>query len=177
MKKNISIISCVLIITGLASCNSSSDSGEAEVSTTDSSSYFDTTAGISLERERERQVNMIIEVARMTLDSINSAYTLVFNSSKTMSLSVDERQQLNFLLQQMNDARELIILETQKDVLDNLQAKAASFKSMVASMGTKSAKLNNIARSLARLSDLIQKTTDALTDAFSSGIIKPKLST
>jgi len=51
-----------------------------------------------------------------------------------MSLSIDERQQLNYALQQLNDTRELIILETQKDVPDNLREKAASFKSMVISM-------------------------------------------
>lgn len=161
-------------IAAIISCNSSSDNNVG-VTPTDSTSYFDTTAGISLEKEKEMQMNMVIEAARMTLDSINTAYTFVFNSSKTMSLSVDERQQLNFALQQMNDTRELIILETQKDVLDNLQAKAASFKSMVTSIGVKSAKLNSIVKSLTRLSDLIQKTTDVLADAFSSGIIKPKL--
>ncbi|MBS1576736.1 MAG: hypothetical protein JST09_15665 [Bacteroidetes bacterium] len=175
MKKMMAIVTGVLFIAVYISCNSSSDSGNTGTLPQDTATYFDTTTGVSLQREREMQMNMIIEAARMTLDSINSAYTLVFNSSKTMSLSVDERQQLNFALQQMNDTRELIILETQKEVLDNLQEKAASFKSMVKSMGVKSTKLINIARSLTHLSDLIQHTTDALADAFSSGIIKPKL--
>jgi len=90
-----------------------------------------------------------------------------------MSLSIDERQQLNYALQQLTDTRELIMLETQKDVPDNLQEKAASFKSLEISMGAQSARLANLAKSSTRLSDLIQRTTNALTDAF-SGIIKPK---
>jgi hypothetical protein len=174
MKKTSLTVNCVLIILVFLSCNSSSDNGVG-TSSKDSASYFDTTAGVSLEKEREMQMNMVVEAARTTLDSINTVYTIVFNSSKTMSLSVDERQQLNFALQQMNDTRELIILETQQDVLEHLQEKAASFKSMVIAMGGRSAKLANLAKSLSRLSNLIESTTNAITDAFSSGIIKPKL--
>jgi hypothetical protein len=174
MKKTLIIISCFLAILHLSSCNSSADNGVG-TSAKDSASYFDTTAGVSLEKEREMQMNLVVEAARMTLDSINTVYTAVFNSSKTMSLSVDERQQLNFALQQMSDTRELIILETQQDVLEHLQEKAASFKSMVTSMGGRSAKLANLAKSLSRLSNLIESTTNAIADAFSSGIIKPKI--
>jgi uncharacterized protein (DUF885 family) len=160
---------CMMLI---IACNSSSDTSEAKK---DSTSYYDTTSGVSLAKEREMQTNLVIEAAKTTLDSIDAAYTYVRSSSKLMSLSLDDREQLNFALQQMNDTRDLIILETQKEVLDQLQEKASSFKTMVASMHNRSAKLENITRSLSRLSDLIQKTTDVLVSAFSSGIIKPKL--
>ena len=159
----------------IIACNSSSDTKDTSETKKDSASYFDSTASVSLAKERDMQLNLIIEAAKMTLDSIDAAYTFVRSSSKLMSLSLDDREQLNFALQQMNDTRDLIILETQKEVLDQLQEKASSFKTMVTSMHKRSSKLENITRSLSRLSDLIQKTTDALVSAFSSGIIKPRI--
>ena len=90
-----------------------------------------------------------------------------------MSLSIDERQKLNYTLQQLTDTRKLIMLETQKDVPDNLQEKAASFKSMVISMGAQSARLANLAKYIDQLVRPYTTNYNALTDAF-SGIIKPK---
>jgi adenylosuccinate synthase len=169
------LLFCLPAMMLMIACNSSSDTKDTSEAKKDSTSYYDTTSGVSLAKEREMQTNIVIEAAKTTLDSIDAAYTYVRSSSKLMSLSLDDREQINFALQQMNDTRDLIILETQKEVLDQLQEKASSFKTMVASMHGRSAKLENITRSLSRLSDLIQKTTDVLVSAFSSGIIKPKL--
>jgi len=174
MKKIIVLFSLFVIMLMIA-CNSSSDTKGASEVQKDSASYFDTTAGVSLAKEREMQLNLIIEVAKTTLDSIDVAYTFVRSSSKIMSLSLDDREQLNVVLQQMNDTRDLIILETQKEVLDQLQEKAASFRTMVTAMQGRSVKLTTITRKLSSLSDLIQKTTDALVGAFTSGIIKPRI--
>ena len=72
MKKIITIIiSGLIIIPGFFACNSSSDTGNSSEVSKDSASYFDTTAGVSLKKEREMQMNLDIEDARMALDSIN----------------------------------------------------------------------------------------------------------
>ena len=173
--KKFSFISLLVPIIFLASCNSSSDTKDTGEVKTDSTSYFDSTAGISIEAAREQQMNFVIEAAKETLDSMDAVYTSVRSSAKLMTLSLNDREQMNATLQQINDTRELIILETQKEILDQLQQKAAAFKMMVSVMRGKSDKLAGITQRLSKLSDMIQKTTDALVSAFSSGIVKPKI--
>ena len=102
-----SLLGLMLII---IACNSSSDTKDTSETKKDSASYFDSTASVSLAKERDMQLNLIIEAAKMTLDSIDAAYTFVRSSSKLMSLSLDDREQLNFALQQMKgeQAKEIL---------------------------------------------------------------------
>lgn len=165
------IFSYVLLI----ACNSSADNNTTteEVPAVDSAD-LNPNSGVKVDLTREEQMEMLVSTVDETLDSIDAAYSYIRQSSSKLSLSLDERQQVNLALQQINDARDLIILEAQEEMLQQLQQKTTAFKAMVGGMKTKTTKLADIAKSLARLSDMLQKATDAIVSAASSGIIKPR---
>lgn len=172
MKKySLIIFSFVLLI----ACNSSTDTNTTteEVPAIDSAD-LNPKSGVRGELTPEEQMEMLILTVDETLDSIDAAYSYIRQSSSKLSLSLDERQQVNLALQQINDARDLIILEAQEDMLEKLQQKTTAFKTMVSGMKTKTNKLADISKSLTRLSDMLQKATDAIVSAASSGIIKPR---
>lgn len=172
MKKYLLIIVSFVLLTA---CNSSTDSNTTteEVPAVDSAD-LNRNSGVKGGLTQEEQMEMLIMTVDETLDSIDAAYSYIRQSSGKLSLSLEERQQVNLALQQINDARDLIILEAQEDMLEQLQQKTNAFKAMVGSMKTKTNKLADISKSLARLSDMLQKATDAIVSAASSGIIKPK---
>lgn len=172
MKKYLFILfSFVLLI----ACNSSADKNTAtEETPAIDSADLNRNSGVKAELTAEEQMEMLILTVDETLDSIDAAYSYIRQSSSKLSLSLDERQQVNLALQQINDARDLIILEAQEDMLQQLQQKTTAFKTMVGTMKTKTNKLADISKSLARLSDMLQKATDAIVSAASSGIIKPR---
>ncbi|HEY8689269.1 MAG TPA: hypothetical protein VIM07_08540 [Chitinophagaceae bacterium] len=87
---------------------------------------------------------------------------------------MEKREDVNEALQQMNVAKELIVLETQKEIIDQLRQKTNSLNSVIDHINKTSDRLNNIAITIAKVSDLIEKTTNVLASGFTMGIIKPK---
>ena len=124
--------------------------------------------------EREAQITSLINVTKQTMDSIDVAYTTIRSSSRLMDLSMDEREDVNEALQQMNVAKELIVLETQKEIIDQLRQKTNSLNSVIAHINKTSERLNNIAVTISKVSNIIEKTTNILASSFTMGIIKPK---
>ena len=124
--------------------------------------------------EKEAQITTLINVTKQTMDSIDAAYTTIRSSSRLMNLSLDEREDVNEALQQMNVAKELIVLETQKGIIDQLRQKTNSLNSVIDHINKTSGRLNNIAATISKVSNIIEKTTNLLASNFTMGIIKPK---
>lgn len=160
------------------SCKNSADKSETQKTknTTDTSSafQFDPTMATGTKAEKEAQVTMLINITKQTMDSIDAAYTSVRSSSRLMNLSMEEREDVNEALQQMNVAKELIVLETQKEIIDQLREKTNSLNSVIDHINKTSDRLNNIALTISKISNIIQKTTSMLASGFTMGIIKPK---
>lgn len=158
----------------LVCCNAATDNNPSHDYFADSSntSRDDNTAAGEAAKE---QLRLVIATAKNAMDSIDATYRLVRSSSRLLNLSLDERQQVNEALLEMNNAKDLIVLETQKAVIDQLQQKTTSLNSLVAEMNTKSKKLKEISNHLSHVCGIIQNTTNALATALTSGIIKPKI--
>lgn len=124
--------------------------------------------------EKQAQVKLLISISRQTMDSIDAAYILVRGSSRVMDLSIEERENVNEALQQMNVAKELIVLETQKEIIDQLRQKTNSLNSMIDQINKTSFRLNQISNTISKVSSLIERTTNMLSSGFAIGIIKPK---
>jgi DNA anti-recombination protein RmuC len=124
----------------------------------------------------EAQINSLLEQSRSTLDSIDNAYKYIRVTSKVQNLTIEEREQVNEALLQLNNTKELIILEIQQSVISQLKEKTASLHTVIDNLNVKSKRLENIISTLSRVSGIIEKTTNALASALSSGIIRPKIS-
>ena len=124
--------------------------------------------------EKEAQITTLINITKQTMDSIDVAYTTIRSSSRLMNLSFEEREDVNEALQQMNVAKELIVLETQKEIIDQLRKKTNSLNSVIDHINKTSDRLNNIAATISKVSNIIEKTTNILASSFTMGIIKPK---
>jgi uncharacterized protein (DUF885 family) len=125
--------------------------------------------------ERKTKLELLMAESKRTLDSIDVAYTTIRKESRKHQLSLDEREQVNESLMDLNDAKDLIVLEMEKSVVDELKQKTASLQEYVDGMTTKSEKLERIANTLSRISSTIEKTTNLFADAVSFGIIRPKI--
>lgn len=124
--------------------------------------------------EKEAQLTTMINMTKQTMDSIDAAYTTIRSSSRLMNLSLEEREDVNEALQNMNVAKELIILQTQKEIIDQLRIKTNSLNSVIDHINKTSERLNNISKTISRISNIIEKTTNLLASGFTMGIIKPK---
>jgi len=126
---------------------------------------------------KKEQLNLLISESKRTMDSIDIAYKYIRRLSPMLNLSADDRQQVNEALMEMNSAKELIILETQQVVIDQLKEKSASLNIIMADMNLKSEKLKSICATLTKVCGMIEKTTNVLATALTTGLIRPKLST
>jgi hypothetical protein len=127
--------------------------------------------------EKEARLMQMISMSRQAMDSIDVAYSSIRSSSRLMNLSFEEREDVNEALQQMNVAKELIVLETQKEIIDQLRDKTNSLRTVIDHINKTSDRLNNIAGTISKVSGIIEKTTNMLAFAFTIGIIKPKIET
>jgi hypothetical protein len=125
--------------------------------------------------EKEARLMLMISMSKQAMDSIDFAYSSIRSSSRLMNLSLEEREDVNEALQQMNVAKELIVLETQKEIIDQLRDKTNSLKVVIDHINKTSDRLNNIAGTISKVSGIIEKTTNMLASAFTAGIIKPKI--
>ncbi|MEO7293363.1 MAG: hypothetical protein ABIW34_09695 [Ginsengibacter sp.] len=167
----------ILFIAALVffSCKSSTDRSETKKTTdTTSTLTFDPNGPSGTRAEKEAQITTLINITKQTMDSIDAAYTTIRSSSRLMILSQDERQDVNEALQQMNAAKELIVLETQKEIIDQLHEKTNSLNSVIDHIYKTSDRLNNISITISRVCNIIEKTTNMLASGFTMGIIKPK---
>lgn len=159
-------------------CNNAADRSETKQTknTTDSTATltFDPNGPAGTKAEKEAQITTLINITRQTMDSIDVAYTTVRSTSRLMNLSLEEREDVNEALQQMNVAKELIVLETQKEIIDQLEQKTSSLNSLIAHMNKTSDRLNNISVTISKVCNIIAKTTNMLSSGFTMGIIKPK---
>lgn len=75
----------------------------------------------------------------------------------------------------MNNTKELIILETQKQMIDELTQKSLLLKNVVNEINAKSGKMKSICLTISHISNIIKKTTDLFAAALTAGVIKPKM--
>lgn len=127
------------------------------------------------ENAKAEQLNMLIAESKKTLDSIDAAYKNIATERSNRSMSIYEREQVNEALMELNDAKDLIILETQEAVIAELKEKTSSLKLVMQKMNTASSKMQNIARSLSKISGIIEQTTNILASALTYGIIRPRI--
>ena len=174
MKRNLILFSVVFLF----SCSQSTDKSETQQTetTVDSASVktYEQNMSAGSKSAKEEKVMALITMAKQTMDSIDAAYTTIRSSSRLMSLSLEEREDVNEALQQMNVAKELIILETQKEIIDQLQQKTNTLNSVIDHIYKTSDRLNNIAITISKVTNIIQKATNMLASGFTMGIIKPK---
>lgn len=125
--------------------------------------------------EKKERVNALMSESKRTLDSIDAAYSFIRKESRAQNLSLDEREQVNEALIELNDAKDLIVLEMEHRIINDLKEKTASLKVVMQDMNSKSEKLMHIAQTLSRISGVIAKTTNLLSGALALGIIRPSL--
>ncbi len=125
--------------------------------------------------EKQAQLALLVNESRRTMDSIDVAYKTIRHDSKTATLSLDERETVNEALLELNNAKDLIVLETQQRVIDGLKEKSSALKVVMNDMNLKSQQLMNIANTLTRISGVIEKTTNLLATALSTGLIRPRI--
>lgn len=121
------------------------------------------------------RVQMLIASARQTMDSIDLAYDKVRTSSKMLNLSLDDREKLNEALEEMNMAKELILLETHKQIIDELNEKSLSLNNVVGTINAKSEEMRSVCQTIRWISEIIKKTTDLFATALTAGIVKPRM--
>lgn len=121
------------------------------------------------------QVQLLIASAKEAMDSIDLAYTNLRSSIRFIDLSLDDREKINEALQAMNNTKELIILETQKQMIDELTQKSLLLKNVVNEINAKSGKMKSICLTISHISNIIKKTTDLFAAALTAGVIKPKM--
>lgn len=185
MNKYVLFLSLVCL---LFSCGTSADKTEttardststaadntSEYTTTATDDTYDGTAPAGTKTERQQQTLQLINIANQTMDSIDAAYTSIRNSSRNLGLTLEEREHVNEALLQMNIVKELILLETQKEIIFQLQQKANTLNSVIIDMNKTSERLNHISATVAKVSGIIEKTTNVLSSGLTMGIIKPK---
>ena len=133
------------------------------------------TGGTGSENVKTQQLNMLISESKKTLDSIEVAYKNIAAERTNRSMSMYEREEVNEALMELNDAKDLIILETQEAVIAELKEKTSSLKSVMQKMNTASSKMQNVARCLSKVSGIIEQTTNILASALTYGIIRPRI--
>jgi ABC-type transporter Mla subunit MlaD len=163
----------------ILSCGRSTNKTEDETKDTSSTGTEETfspevAVAAGTKAEKEAQLTTMINMTKQTMDSIDAAYTTIRSSSRLMNLSLEEREDVNEALQNMNVAKELIILQTQKEIIDQLRLKTNSLNSVIDHINKTSERLNNISKTISRISNIIEKTTNLLASGFTMGIIKPK---
>ena len=136
---------------------------------------FPTTGETMSAEEKKEKLAMLIKESKKTLDSIDQAYKNIRSESRRNALSLEEREQVNEALMELNDAKDLIVLEMQETVVNELKEKTASLKTVMKDMNLRSEKMLNIAQTLSRVSGVIEKTADLLAGALSIGLVRPKL--
>ena len=166
------LLLCIIIIA--CSCGGAREKRPTANKRVDTALKFDPNAPSGTKMEREAQLSALVNISRQAMDSIDVAYTSVRSSSRLMNLSMEEREDLNEALQQMNVAKELIVLQTQREIIDQLREKTNSLNAVIDHINKTSDKLNNIATTIPRVTHIIEGTTNMLASAFSAGIIKPK---
>ena len=157
-----------------SSCGGSADKTETTKLDTVSTVTYTPDLSTGSKMERKEQVMMLINMAKQTMDSIDAAYSNIRSSSRLVDLSLEEREDVNEALQQLNTTKELIILETQKEVIEQLREKTFSLNSVIDHINQTSVRLNNIALTISKISNIIEKTTNVLASGLTMGIIKPK---
>lgn len=125
--------------------------------------------------EKRERIAALIAESKRTLDSIDVAYRVIRKESRKQTLSFDEREQVNEALMELNDAKDLIVLEMEKTIINELKEKTTLLQTVMEDMTAKSEKLNRIAQTLSRVSGMIEKTTNLLAGALSAGLVRPKI--
>lgn len=161
-----------LVLSIAASCNSKPDKKDDQVVNPRDLPSPSTGETIN----KEQQLNILITESRKTLDSIDAAYqNIALERENSRGMDMYDKEQINEALMELNDAKDLIVLETQQRVISELKEKTASLQSVMQKMNTASAKMQNIVRTVSRISSIIEKTTNTLAMALTSGIIRPPL--
>lgn len=163
------------LIIFISSCNNSSKSKENKEPYNPRDEPLPTVGDNLNEAAKKEQLKLLIRESRKTLDSIDNAYYNIRVEVRKKSLSLYEKEQVNEALMELNDTKDLIVLETQNAVIAQLKQKTASLQSVMRDMNTKSAELQNIISTLTRISGVIEKTTNILAVALTTGIIKPRM--
>jgi hypothetical protein len=127
------------------------------------------------EASKSAQLTVLINESKKTLDSIDIAYRDIMQMRKQQSLNLYEKEQVNQALMELNDAKDLIVLETEKAVISELKEKSASLQIVMQKMNTASEKMQRIAQTLSRVSGIIEKTTNILATALTSGLVRPPI--
>lgn len=133
------------------------------------------TGGPVTAAEKEDRMALLISESKKTLDSIEVTYQHIRAESRRHTLTLEERERVNEALVDLNDARDLVVLEMEANVIRDLEQKTASLKSVMVEMNQQSQKLHHIAQLLSRVSGLIEKTTNLLAGALSAGLVRPPL--
>lgn len=167
-------VSIFLLVFLLTACESNSD----EKNTSNKEYQIDDKLPPSGEPDsgsKEEKLEVLISESKRTLDSIDVAYSFIRKESRLQSLSLDEREQVNEALIELNDAKDLILLEMEQKIINDLKEKTASLQVMMQDMDAKSQKLMHISQTLSRISGIISKTTNLLAGALAVGIVRPQL--
>jgi hypothetical protein len=177
LRKIIAFHCLIAIALLLINCNNSAERKKTSATDTiEINNNTDQGEG-SLDDVRKQQINLLITESKRTMDSIDLAYKYIRRLSPMLNLNAAERQQVNESLMELNAAKELVILETQQTVIDQLKEKTSSLNNIMDNMKTKSDKLQSISSTLSRVSVMLEKTTNILSSALTSGLIRPRLST
>lgn len=132
-------------------------------------------SGENISSAEKAKLEELISESKKTLDSIDVAYSFVRKQSRLQNLSLDEREQVNEALIELNDAKDLIVLEMEQKIINDLKEKTTSLQIVMQDMNTKSDKLMHIAQTLSRISGVITKTTNLLAGALAVGLIRPRI--
>jgi hypothetical protein len=132
-------------------------------------------SGENMSASEKAKLEELITESKKTLDSIDVAYSFVRKQSRLQNLSLDEREQVNEALIELNDAKDLIVLEMEQKIINDLKEKTTSLQIVMQDMNTKSHKLMHIAQTLSRISGVIAKTTNLLAGALAVGLIRPRI--
>jgi hypothetical protein len=174
MKKSILLLSFITLLTAC------SDNSETKEEKAGKRGYdIDESLKPSGEKmsgaEKEARLELLISESKRTMDSIDMAYKNIRRDSRAGALTLDEREQVNEVLIDLSDARDLIILEMQESVIANLKEKTAAMQTVMVDMNAKSERMMNIAATLSRVSGVIGKLTNTLADALSFGLVRPSI--
>jgi uncharacterized protein (DUF885 family) len=134
----------------------------------------ETSSGLTAAGKKEK-LSMLLDESKRTLDSIDVAYSSIRKESRQRQLTLDEREHVNEALMELNDAKDLIVLEVEKSIINELKEKTVALQNVMDGMNAKSDKLTRIAQTLSRVSGIIEKTTNLLAEALSAGIVRPKI--
>src|SRR5579875_866622 len=163
--KQVAAVLCLAMLFGCGQASKQKTNNTEEPQTTDSpSTYVEVNPDIKsvpfAASPVNERVQMLIASAKQTMDSIDLAYEKVRISTRMTDLSLDDREKLNEALEEMNMAKDLILLETHKQIIDELNEKSLSLKNVVSTINSKSEEMRSVCQTIRWISEIIKKTTD-----------------